>query len=95
MKKTILICIFASILAFNAGWVTNQKVTETIPVEEYNTLKEANDFKRELLDAQYRALEQANKVMDNNELWDEDGSDDMMYYLDYMEVVDSLYESQL
>lgn len=95
MKKTILICTLASILAFSAGWVTNQKVTETIPVEEYNFLKEANDFKRELLDAQYRALEQGNKVMDNNELWDEDGSDDMMYYMDYMEVVDSLYESQL
>lgn len=95
MKKTVLICTLASILAFSAGWVTSQKVTETIPVEEYNFLKEANDFKRELLDAQYRALEQGNKVMDNNELWDEDGSDDMMMYMDYMEIVDSIYESQL
>lgn len=95
MKKTILICTLVSILAFSAGWVTNQKVTETISIEDYNTLKEANDFKIELIDAQYKALEQANIVMDNNELWDADGSDDMSYYLDYCAKVDSLYDSQL
>ena len=91
MKKNIIICIFVAIATFIAGFFTSQIVINL----DYKELIEANDFKRELLDAQYRALEQGNKVMDNNDLWDSDGSDDMMYYMDYMEVVDSLYESQL
>lgn len=91
MKKNIISCIFVAIVTFVAGFFTSQIVINL----NHKELIEANDFKRELIDAQYRALDQANKVMDNNELWDEDGSDDMMYYMDYMEVVDSLYESQL
>lgn len=91
MKKNILICTLVAIVTFGAGFYAGQ----TSINKHYEFLIEANDFKKELLDAQYRALDQANKVMDNNDLWDEDGSDDMMYYLDYMEVVDSLLETQM
>lgn len=91
MKKNILICTFVAIVTFGAGFLLGQ----TNKNEHYEFLIEANNFKKELIDAQFKALEQGNKVMDNNELWDIDGSDDMMYYMDYMETVDSLYESQL
>ena len=56
---------------------------------------ETYDFKVELLDAQYAALEQAEKVMWNNNLFDADGSDDMAEYLELYCKVDSLYKTQL
>lgn len=35
----------------------------------------------------------ADKVMDNNQLWDKDGSDDMAKYLQYHAKIDSLYSA--
>lgn len=48
-----------------------------------------------LIDAQNAALEKAETVMDNNNLWDADGSDDMADYLELCCEVDSLWNSQL
>lgn len=56
---------------------------------------ESAQFKMELLNAQYVALEKADKVMDNNNLWDADGSDDMADYLEVRAEVDSLLDTQL
>ena len=49
----------------------------------------------ELIDAQNAALEQAKKVMWNNDLFDADGSDDMADYLKLSCEVDSLCKTQL
>lgn len=87
MKKNILICTLVGIACFGAGWFTNLKVNIDST--------ESTQFKRELIDAQYTALEQAEKVMDNNNLWDIDGSDDMADYMEYYAKVDSLYRTQL
>lgn len=87
MKKNIILCTLAGIACFGAGWFTCLKVN-TDSVETY-------DFKVELLDAQYAALEQAEKVMWNNNLFDADGSDDMAEYLELYCKVDSLYKTQL
>lgn len=87
MKKNIILCTLAGIACFGAGWFTCLKVnTDSV---------ETHDFKVELLDAQYAALEQAEKVMWNNNLFDADGSDDMAEYLELYCKVDSLYKTQL
>lgn len=86
MKKIIL-CILAIIICFGAGWFACLKVnTDSI---------ESAEFKRELIDAQNAALEKAEIVMDNNNLWDADGSDEMVEYMDLCLEVDSLWKTQM
>lgn len=87
MKKNIIFCSLAAIAAFAAGYLTCLKVnTDSV---------EAHDFKVQLIDAQNAALEQAEKVMWNNNLFDADGSDDMADYLDLCCEVDSLWNTCL
>lgn len=87
MKKNTIICTLVAIVASVAGYVTCLMVnTDSI---------EAANFKRELIDAQNAALEKAEIVMDNNDLWDADGSDDMADYLELCFEVDSLCKTQL
>lgn len=57
----------------------------------YYNLYEANKFKRVLLEKQADALDKAAIVMENNHLYDIDGSDAMSDYLIACEGVDSLY----
>ena len=78
MKKTILHCTLAAIVAFGAGFCMNQ-------------IMHSSDA--ELIDAQNAALEKAEIVMDNNNLYDIDGSDDMAEYLDLCMEVDSIHKS--
>lgn len=87
MKKIIayavtVIAAFITGMEFNA-WYYN-----------FDSLFEANNFKRELVNKQAIALDKAYKVIDNNDLLDTDGSDDMADYLHAVEVVDSLYDTQ-
>ena len=87
MKKNTLLCATAAIVAFGAGYLTCLKVnTDSV---------ESHDFKVQLIDAQNAALEKAEIVMDNNDLWDADGSDDMADYLELCCEVDSLWNTQL
>jgi len=86
--KKITICIIIVIVSFISGmefdaWYYN-----------FDSLFEANNFKRELVNKQAVALDKAYKVMDNNELFDTDGSDDMADYLHAVDEVDSLYDTQ-
>ena len=55
---------------------------------------EANNFKREVIKAQDKALIKAEEVMDKNGLYDADGSDTMADYMEAVAVVDSLYRVQ-
>lgn len=87
MKNLILIALAVLGAAFAAGYFTCLKVnTDSV---------EAHDFKVQLIDAQNAALEKAEIVMDNNDLWDADGSDDMADYLELCCEVDSLWNTQL
>lgn len=105
MKKNILLCTLAMIIAFGAGWLTNQKVADYKASKEwpyYDTLeetmkyyKDSKGFCGELLDAQNAALENAEIIMDNNNIYDIDGSDAMSDYLYYCHKVDSLYNTCL
>lgn len=88
MKKLIgYVCV--AIVWFIAGYVT------CYDVNDVEFLIEANDFKRELIDAQQEALLKVDEVIDNNNLLDTDGSDTMMEYLEKVEKVDSLWLTQL
>lgn len=71
-------------------------VTSWFTCLRVNTLSvEQKQFCSELIDAQYEALKQADVVMNNNYLWDKDGSDDMEDYLRLAKKVDSLWMTTL
>lgn len=89
MKKTIIICTLATIVAFGAGYLTCQKVNDV------EFLKEANDFKKELLDAQDKALDKAWVLIDKHNLLDKDGSDDMCDFLEYNHTIKEMLDTQL
>lgn len=83
MKKNIILCSLVAIVASVAGYFTCLKVN-TFSVESHN-------FMVELTDAQDEAINLANQVMWNNDLFDADGSDTMCDYLDAVAKVDSLW----
>ena len=80
MKKAIMfstaICVLCFVLGVLSGWHGCMS---------YNRLN-----KTEIVKAQDAALKAADKVMDNNQLFDTDGSDAMVDYLNKASVVDSL-----
>lgn len=88
MKKTIIstVCV---VIAFIAGALTGFHGCES----EYRVIK-ANaktiPYKIEVINAQRAALKAADEVMDNHQLFDTDGSDTMVKYLDLASKVDSL-----
>lgn len=83
MKKVFVVILL--VITFIAGgkfeaWYYN-----------FDSLYEANKFKKVLLEKQADALDKAAIVIDNNNLYDIDGSDAMSDYLTACERVDSLY----
>ena len=91
MKKIIIISTLAGLATFTLGIACGWHGCES-----YHRVDQANlntiHYKIEVIKAQRAALEAADKVMDNNELFDADGSDIMCDYLDKAAVVDSLYK---
>lgn len=87
MKKIVL-CIVVSVVSFMAG------ITYEDWFYNVDGLYEANKFKRVLVDKQAKALDMAAIVIDNNDLLDTDGSDEMADYLKAITEVDSLYDTQ-
>lgn len=88
MKKIIL-GILACSACFYAGWYLSQKWYDI------DFLYEANSFKRECLYVADEALLKVDAIMDNNDLYDKDGSDEMAEYLELRCKLDSLYSTQL
>lgn len=90
MKKIIITSTVCAIIAFIAGVLTGYHGCES----KYSLIKaNANTipYKIEVIKAQRAALKAADKVMDSNQLFDTDGSDIMVNYLDLASKVDSLY----
>ena len=90
MKKVIIttVCV---IIAFIAGVLTGYHGCES----KYRVIKaNANTipYKIEVIDAQRAALDAADQVMEWHELFDTDGGDTMVKYLDLASKVDSLYK---
>lgn len=92
MKKVSLVtalCIALVNSAVSLAWGIS------IGKESNREHAEFAEFKRELIEAQYKALKAANIVMHKNDLFDIDGSDEMSDYMDLYYVVDSLWYTQL
>lgn len=88
MKK-VIIGILACGACFVAGWFTSLKVNDV------EFLNEANSFKYECLEVADDALLKVDTIMDNNDIYDIDGSDVMSDYLELRCKLDSLYNTQL
>lgn len=93
MKKNLLLYIILLGIGYVMGFFVVSEETKT-PEESYEFLQEANSFKGELLDYSLSALEQAEIIMSNHEIFDKDGSDLMADYLDNCSKIDSLLQTQ-
>lgn len=94
MKTFRRIILFVAVLVccFVAGYSTGQENGKNIILSQYKLLHNDYNAKTELVDAQRNALDAADHVMGQNELFDTDGSDAMVKYLDLANKVDSLYQ---
>lgn len=94
MKKFhgIILSIVVLVCGFVAGYCTGKENGKNIILSQYKLLHNDYNAKTELVKAQEAALDAADHVMDENELFDTDGSDAMVKYLDLAHKVDSLYQ---
>ena len=90
--RRIILSIVVLVCGFVAGYCTGKENGKNIILSQYKLLHNDYDSKTELIKAQEAALDAADKVMDNNQLFDTDSSDAMVKYLDLAHKVDSLYQ---
>lgn len=90
--RRIILSIVVLVCGFVAGYCTGKENGKNIILSQYKLLHNDYDAKTELVKAQEAALDAADKVIDNNQLFDTDGSDAMVKYLDLVHNVDSLYQ---
>ena len=90
--RRIILFIVVLVCGFVAGYSTGQENGKNIILSQYKLLHNDYNAKTELVDAQRAALNAADHVMGQNELFDTDGSDVMVKYLDLAHKVDSLYQ---
>lgn len=86
MKKTYtLLSFIAVVVAFILG--------NTCPNMAEDTLIKHNNAKRELIKLQQDALDKAAIIMDQNDIYDIDGSDAMSEYLEATSKVEDWYSA--
>lgn len=90
--RRIILSVVVLVCGFVAGYCTGQENGKNIILSQYKLLHNDYDAKTELVKAQEVALDAADHVMSKNELFDTDGSDEMVKYLDLTHKVDSLYQ---
>lgn len=90
--RRIILSIVVLVCGFVAGYCTGQENGKNIILSQYKLLHNDYNAKTELVDVQRNALDAADHVMGQNELFDTDGSDAMIKYLDLAHKVDSLYQ---
>ena len=88
----IILSIVVLACGFVVGYSTGQENGKSIILSQYKLLHNDYDTKTELVKVQKAALDAADHVMSQNELFDTDGSDAMTKYLDLSHNVDSLYQ---
>lgn len=90
--RRIILFIVVLVCGFVVGYSTGHENGKNIILSQYKLLHNDYNAKTELVDAQRAALDAADHVMGQNELFDTDGSDVMVKYLDLAHKVDSLYQ---
>lgn len=88
--RRIILFIVVLVCGFVVGYCTGQENGKNFILGQYKLLHNDYNTKTELVDAQHDALKAADKVMEKNQLFDTDGSDAMVDYLNKASVVDSL-----
>ena len=88
----IILSIVVLVCGFVTGYCTGQENGKNIILSQYKLLNNDYYAKTELVKAQEAALNAADHVMGKNELFDTDGSDEMVKYLDLTHKIDSLYQ---
>ena len=86
LSVVILVC------GFVAGFSTGQENGKNFILSQYELLHNDYNVKTELIDAQRNALDAADHVIGEHNLFDTDGGDTMAKYLDLAHKVDSLYQ---
>lgn len=90
--RRIILSIVVLVCGFVIGYCTGQENGKSIILSQYKLLHNDYNAKTELVKAQEAALDAADHVMGENELFDTDDSDTMAKYLDLAHKVDSLYQ---
>lgn len=90
--RRIILFVVVLVCGFVAGYSTGRENGKNFILSRYKLIYNDYNTKTELVDAQRAALDAADHVMDQNELFDTDGSDVMVKYLDLAHEVDSLYQ---
>lgn len=90
--RRIILSVVVLVCGFVAGYCTGQESGKNIILSQYKLLHNDYDAKTDLVKAQKAALDAADYVMGKNELFDTNGSDAMVKYLDLAHKVDSLYQ---
>lgn len=90
--RRIILFVVVLVCGFVVGYSTGQENGKNIILSQYKLLHNDYNAKTELINAQRAALDAADHVMGQNELFDTDGSDVMVKYLDLAHKVDSLYQ---
>lgn len=90
--RRIILSIVVLVCGFVAGYCTGQENGKNIILSQYKLLHNDYNAKTELVNAQRAALDAADHVMGEHNLFDTDGGDTMAKYLDLAHKVDSLYQ---
>lgn len=90
--RKIILFVVVLVCGFVVGYCTGQENGKNFILSQYKLLHNDYNAKTELVDVQRAALNAADHVMSENELFDTDGSDAMVKYLDLAHNVDSLYQ---
>ena len=90
--RGIILSIVVLMCGFVACYCTGKENGKNIILSQYKLLHNDYNAKTEIVKAQEAALDAADHIIGENELFDTDGSDAMVKYLDLAHKVDSLYQ---
>lgn len=88
----IILSVVVLVCGFVAGYCTGQENGKNFILSQYKLLHNDYEAKTELVDTQRDALDAADHVIGEHNLFDTDGGDTMAKYLDLAHKVDSLYQ---
>ena len=90
--RKIILFVVVLVCGFVAGYCTGQENGKNFILSQYKLLHNDYEAKTELVDTQRDALDAADHVIGEHNLFDTDGGDTMAKYLDLAHKVDSLYQ---
>ena len=90
--RKIILFVVVLVCGFVVGYCAGQENGKNFILSQYKLLHNDYNAKTELVDVQRAALDAADHVIGEHNLFDTDGGDTMAKYLDLAHKVDSLYQ---